>query len=114
VGTDVDPTGGEWGRTKVMEIWLDTNNPLTEPKWARGNLRDTLDPMSLFHNIITFADPHATTVGPVRFLGDHVDVRTLVLTKGSEGGGINRNWEHSICELNSSVCLTEQRILCSF
>lgn len=74
-----------------MEIWLDTNNPLTEPKWARGNLRDTLDPTSLFQNIITFADPHAPTVPPVHLPGGNVDYRTLVWKKRSEGGGITQN-----------------------
>lgn len=61
IGTDIDPTGGEWEKAKVMEIWLDTQNPLTEPKWARGNLRDNIDPTSLFQNIIQVADPSGVT-----------------------------------------------------
>lgn len=56
IGTDVDPTGGKWENTKVMEIWLDMQDPLPEPKWAKGNLRDNVDPTSLFQNIIHFAD----------------------------------------------------------
>lgn len=56
IGTDVDLTGGKWEKTKVMEIWLDMQNPLPEPKWARGNLRDNIDPTSLFQNIIQLAD----------------------------------------------------------
>jgi hypothetical protein len=47
-----DPTGGEWARCKIMEIWLNTAHPLTEPKWARGNLRDNIEASSLFQNII--------------------------------------------------------------
>ena len=54
-----DPTGGEWARCKVMEIWLSIDNPLTEPKWARGNLRDNIDPSSTFHNIIHVTDVDA-------------------------------------------------------
>ena len=39
-----------------MEIWLNTTNPLTEPKWTKGNLRDNIDPSSLFQNIIHVTD----------------------------------------------------------
>ena len=35
-----------------MEIWLNTAQPLTEPKWTKGNLRDNIDSSSLFQNII--------------------------------------------------------------
>ena len=51
-----DPTGGEWARCKVMEIWLNTAQPLTEPKWTRGNLRDNIDSSSIFQNIIHITD----------------------------------------------------------
>lgn len=57
--SEEDPTGGEWHRTKVMEIWLNTTHPLTEPKWSRGNLRDNIDPASLFQNIIHIIDPNS-------------------------------------------------------
>ena len=43
-------------RCKVIEIWLNTANPLTEPKWTKGNLRDNIDPSSLFQNIIQVTD----------------------------------------------------------
>jgi hypothetical protein len=52
VPTEVDPTEGEWATHKTMEIWLNRTEALTEPKWARGNLRENIDPSSLFHNII--------------------------------------------------------------
>ena len=54
--SEEDPTGGEWMRCKVIEIWLNTANPLTEPKWTKGNLRDNIDPSSLFQNIIQVID----------------------------------------------------------
>jgi hypothetical protein len=57
--SEEDPTGGEWHRTKTMEIWLNTTHPLTEPKWSRGNLRDNIDPSSLFQNIIHIIDPNS-------------------------------------------------------
>lgn len=66
-GIDVDPTGAEWEKIKVMEIWLDMQDPLPEPKWAKGNLRDNVDPTSLFQNIIQFADSNGDIqqVGPL-------------------------------------------------
>lgn len=39
-----------------MEIQLSTTDRLTEPKWARGNVRDNIDPSSLFQNILHVAD----------------------------------------------------------
>jgi len=54
--SEEDPTGGEWERCKVMEIWFNRTNPLTEPKWTKGNLRDNIDPSSLFQNIINVTD----------------------------------------------------------
>jgi hypothetical protein len=39
-----------------MEIWLNTVQALTEPKWTRGNLRDNIDHSSLFLNIIQITD----------------------------------------------------------
>jgi hypothetical protein len=61
VPAEVDPTGGEWNTHKTMEIWLNLEEALTEPKWARGNLRE-IDPSSLFHKIIhvTNVEQHVT------------------------------------------------------
>ena len=39
-----------------MEIWLDTMNALTIPKWTKGYLRDQIDPSSAFWGIL-----HVTT-----------------------------------------------------
>ena len=60
VSSDTDPTEGEWARSKTMEIWLNMAQPLTEPKWARGNLRENIDPSSSFLNIIHITDPEGT------------------------------------------------------
>lgn len=56
MSSEDDPTGGEWARYKTMEIWLNTAQPLTEPKWTRGNVKDNIDPSSLFQNIIHITD----------------------------------------------------------
>jgi hypothetical protein len=60
--SDVDPTEGEWARSKTMEIWLNTTHPLTEPKWTRGNLRDNIDQSSLFQYIIHVTDHEGSTL----------------------------------------------------
>ena len=49
-----------------MEIWLDGAHRLTEPKWVRGNLRDNIDPSSVFHNIIHITDVDG--LHPVQYL----------------------------------------------
>lgn len=54
--TNVDPTEGELSRVKRIEAWLNLSTPLTEPKWTKGNLRDNIDSVSRFHNILHILD----------------------------------------------------------
>jgi hypothetical protein len=82
-----DPTDGEWHRTKTMEIWLNTIHPLTEPKWSRGNLRDNIDPSSLFQNIIHIVDQN--TVG----------LRTVIPRRRAQG------FERADGRLRGRICL---------
>jgi hypothetical protein len=70
IESEEDPTGGEWARSRTMEIWLNTTHPLTEPKWARGNLRDNIDQSSLFQYIIHVTETEGSFL-PVYLLRCH-------------------------------------------
>ncbi|KAG4305147.1 hypothetical protein PORY_001317 [Pneumocystis oryctolagi] len=59
---NADPTEGELWRVKKIEAWLDRTLPLTEPKWTKGNVRDYIDGLSKFHDIL-----HVLDADPVRF-----------------------------------------------
>jgi hypothetical protein len=48
-----------------MEIWLDKSHSLTEPKWARGDLRSNIDPSSKFQNLIHIVGVETAQPQPV-------------------------------------------------
>lgn len=54
--TEEDITKGQLSSAKKIEIKLDLNKPLTEPKWTRGNLEDHIDSSSRFLHIMHISD----------------------------------------------------------
>ncbi|OLL26697.1 hypothetical protein NEOLI_000328 [Neolecta irregularis DAH-3] len=54
-----DPTNGQLALAKKIEIWLNKENQLTEPKWTRGNLRDNIESTSRFRRLIEILDGDA-------------------------------------------------------
>jgi len=47
-----------------MEIWLDKEQALTEPKWTKGNLSKNIDPSSRFQQLIHVTDDVGTQGAP--------------------------------------------------
>lgn len=60
--TETDLTEGQLSSARRIDIRLDQDKPLTEPKWTRGNLQDHIDSNSRFLKVLHIidADPPAS------------------------------------------------------